>query len=155
MTKKQAQQLTQILLKDTSCDMLSKILIAHVLHMPKGGKNYYECVSVVIEFLEEAIPAHPGAFAMYFKILDLMPAPALRSIPDGMKAFVAENIEEIEKYFEGPIPEKYRPSKLILPSKTLVDAQGVVLEPSNFEVGQKFEGSIEDACANPPTLKLV
>lgn len=104
--------------------MLTKMLIAHVLTMPKGGKHYYECVGVVVEFLEECLPGHPGAFAAYYKVLDLMPATAKRAIPEELLRFTQENLEEIEKYYEGQLPEKYRPSKILQPNKGLVDSTG-------------------------------
>lgn len=117
------------MLKDSTCETLCKMLIAHVLSMPKGDKFYYEKINVVVEFLEECIPAHPGAFSAYFKILDLMPATAKRAIPEEMLRFVEENLEEIEKFYaEGEIgkklPEKYRPAKIIMPNKGLVDVNG-------------------------------
>lgn len=112
------------MLKETTCDTLTKMMIAYVLHMPKGDSMYYEKIGVVVEFLEECLPAHPGAFAAYFKILDLMPATVKRSIPAAMFTFIEENLEEIEKYYEGKLPEKYRPSKIITQTKTLVDATG-------------------------------
>lgn len=92
--------------------------------MPKGGKNYYECVSVVVDFLEEGMPAHPGAFSAYYKILDLMPATTMRKVPEALADYTKTYLDEIEKYHGGEIPARYRPSKIIQPSKGLVDANG-------------------------------
>jgi hypothetical protein len=130
--KMNQEDLLHLLLKDSTCETLCKMLIAHVLSMPKGDKFYYEKINVVIEFLEECIPAHPGAFSAYFKILDLMPATAKRAIPEEMLRFVEDNLEEIEKFYaEGEIgkklPEKYRPAKIIMPNKGLVDVNGAPL----------------------------
>lgn len=127
--KMNQEDLLHLMLKDSTCETLCKMLIAHVLSMPKGDKFYYEKINVVVEFLEECIPAHPGAFSAYFKILDLMPATAKRAIPEEMLRFVEENLEEIEKFYaEGEIgkklPEKYRPAKIIMPNKGLVDVNG-------------------------------
>lgn len=101
------------------------MLIAHVLTMPKGGEHYFTCTDAVIEFLEECIPAHPGAFAAYFKVLDLMPATSKRKIPDELLRFTSENLEEIEKYYGSELPAKYRPSKILQPDKGLVGADGL------------------------------
>jgi hypothetical protein len=124
------EMMLHLMLKESTCDTLCKMLIAHVLTMPKGDKFYYEKINVVVEFLEECIPAHPGAFSAYFKILDLMPATAKRKMPDEMLRFVEENLEEIEKFYaDGEIgkklPEKYRPSSILMPNKGLVAADGV------------------------------
>jgi hypothetical protein len=121
--KKPMEMQLQVILKESSMDMLAKMMISYVYHMPKGGQNYYEKIAVVIEFLEQSLPSHAGAFAMYFKILDLMPATVKRVIPDGFNEFIKENWDEIEKYYEGPIPEKFRPKNM--PKKSgIVDALG-------------------------------
>lgn len=134
------------------------MMIAYVLNMPKGDNYYYEKIKSTIEFLEQGLPMHPGAFAAYFKILNLMPATVKRTIPEGMQEFISVNWTEIEKYYEEPLPEKFRPSKIIAaPVKKLVDAAGqeIITSPSNFTEGQRFEGTFEDACANPPKLQRV
>lgn len=151
--KKQNQMMLQILLPEGSCDTLTKMLIGYVLNMPHTDKMYYEKMNVVVEFLEQCLPEHPGAFAAYFRILDKFPATQVRKIPDMMLDFVDGYLEEIEKYYEGKLPDKYKPKKIITQSKTLVDATGAPI--SNFEHGPTFSGTIEDACANPPKLQLV
>lgn len=114
----------QILMPEQACDTLTKMLIGYVLNMPHSDKMYYEKVAVVIEFLEQTLPTHPGAFAAYFRILDLMPATTVRHIPDMMLDFVEANLEEIEKYYEGPLPSKYKRTKIITQDTGLVDASG-------------------------------
>ena len=118
------EMMLHFMLNETTCDTLTKMLISYVLNMPKGDKMYYEKINVVVEFLEECLPAHPGAFAAYYKILDLMPATTQRKVPVELFDFTEKNLVEIEKYYEGPLPDKYRPSKIIQRDKTLVDLQG-------------------------------
>lgn len=119
------EMMLHFMLKETTCEMLTKMMIAYVLHMPKGDAHYYEKINTTVEFLEECLPAHPGAFSAYFKILDCMPATTTRKIPAEMMGFIEENKEEIEKYYGEPLPSKYLPSKIIQQSKVLVDATGM------------------------------
>lgn len=71
---------------------------------------------------------YPGAFAAYFKLLDRFPATLVRNIPEGMMDYVAENLEEIEKYYEAPLPAKYKPKSVIIdgtnPDKVILGADG-------------------------------
>lgn len=128
--------LLQIMLQESTCDTLTKMLIAHVLTMPKGDKFYYEKINVVVEFLEQCLPAHPGAFSAYFKILDLMPETMNRKVPEEMMAYVEANLEEIEKFYANgdesiKLPAKYRPSKIVQTSSQLVDVDGNPLSSSS------------------------
>ena len=95
--------------------------------MPHTDKMYYEKMTVVVEFLEQCLPTHPGAFAAYFRILDRFPATVVRVIPEMMLEFVEENIIEIEKFYEETLPTKYRMKKILTQSKTLVDSTGAPL----------------------------
>ena len=119
--------LVHVTLKDSTCDTLTKMLIGYVLNMPHSEKFYHEKVTCVVEFMEEAMPQHPGALAMYFKILDLMPATVKRAVPAPLLNYAEQVREEVEKYYGDKLPSKYFPSKIITPDKTLVDANGMPL----------------------------
>lgn len=91
--------------------------------MPMNEPNYYEKIQVVVEFLEQCLPTHPGAFAAYFRVLDKLPLTKNFTLPEGMVSFVTENMLEIEKYYEGPLPDKYRP-KGSVKKAVIVDVTG-------------------------------
>lgn len=116
--------LLQINLPESSCDMLTKMLMGYVLYMPMNEKNYNEKLKVVIEFLEECLPSHAGAFATYFRILDKLPATLVRHVPEAFADFIELNIIEIEKYYEGTLPDKYKPKKILTKKNVLVDVTG-------------------------------
>ena len=120
----------QILLPDDVCDTLTKMLFGYVLNMPHSEKHYDEKLMVVVEFAEQTLPAHPGAFAAYFQILDKLPATVVRKLPPDIMNFTEKNVEEIEKYYGQPLPQKYRLKKIITQDKTLVDATGNPLDGS-------------------------
>lgn len=138
----------QMLLLESTCDSISKMLMGYVLNMPMNEKFYDEKGEATLDFLEQALPTHAGAFAIYFRVLEKFAKHKTRNIPEGMRQFINENLNEIEKFYGERLPDKYRPSGIITQSKTLVDAQG-------FEIGQTFEGSIQEASMNPPKLSLV
>lgn len=120
----------QLLLPEDTCDTLTKMLFGYVMNMPHTEKFYNEKLMVVVEFAEQVLPAHPGAFAAYFQLLDKLPATVVRKVPEEMLAFVEENVAEIEKYYTQELPSKYRMKKIITPDKTLVDATGNPLDGS-------------------------
>lgn len=165
MKKPQKQMLLQVILPEGSWDNLTKMMIGYVLNMPMNEKNYYEKLQVVVELLEQCLPEHPGAFAAYFRILDKFPATAVRRMPEMMEDFVTANWDEIQKYYEGTLPEKYRPKVIITQDKRLVDVTGNPIgSPTNFEVGETVDVSnmpdiigqpLHDEINKPKKLVLV
>lgn len=108
--------------------------------MPMNEKIYYEKLQAVVEYLEQCLPAHPGAFAAYFQVLDKFPATMQRAIPEDMLNFVEANVAEIEKYYTTTLPAKYRAKTILTPDKRLLDASGnpmnpTSFDPTNFDVG--------------------
>ena len=96
--------------------------------MPMNEPNYNEKLQATVEYLEECLTQHPGAFAAYFKLLDKFPATLVRHIPEGMMEFIGANIDEIEKYYGSPVPAKYKPKSAIIngtnPDKVILGADG-------------------------------
>lgn len=143
-------------LEDGTCDTLAMMMIGYVMGMPKDAENYQKKVEVVVEFLEEVIDPSFDSVACYLTVLELLPATVKRRMPYRVYEFVNMYERQIEEALGREIPGLYKPRKIHVEPKVILGADGsVVTKIDNFEVGQKFEGTIEGASANPPKLDLV
>lgn len=147
----------QIVLEDGTVDTIAKMLIGYIMAVnPQEDSKYHKKLMATIEFLEEAIDPSFQSVAVYLQVIDLLPATVKRKMPYKIQGFIDMYKDKIEQHY-GPIPSKYLSSGIVEPDKRLLDAQGNPIETKidSFEVGQKLEGTIEEASANPPKLKLV
>lgn len=124
---KTQEPMIQILLKDSTSDIITKMLFGYALHMPHNEKFYYEKLNAVLDYAEECLTMHPGAFAGYITLREKLPAAQNRTIPEPFKDYIEEKHEEIEKYYGNPVPQKYRKTGIIEVDKRLVGADGQIL----------------------------
>jgi len=109
---------------EDSMDTISQMLIGYVLYMPDTNPRYNDKVAATIEFLEQGIDPSFNSVACYFSVLNLLPETTKRKIPYALEEFIRMYQDQIETALGGPIPEKYRPGKILALKKSLVDAVG-------------------------------
>lgn len=102
-------KILEIFLPEEIAGEITKMLIGYALYMPSEEKDHDEKGLSTIFFLEQAIPADPGAFALYFKLLEKFLNHKVHSIPEQFKPFIKIRLAEIEEIYGRQLPTKYRP----------------------------------------------